>query len=280
MRNAALGVVLVLVVMLGAHAIALSGLQSDIQMLDTELDQMLQEEEQQKMELEREMEAELFPEVPEALLEQHRQAASSESEFIVIKVNGVPVELTDVPRFSWFSPYVRDIANRGIVSGYRDENGLPTGIFGSGDNVTIEQLAKIAAEAVGTDQLNCGEELKNKVVEGSWSEPYIRCAEFYNWAAFSDGSVDPTRAASRAEVVVTILQAFEVKFDQFTGAIFTDVDTSTEFAAAVETAASDSIVSGYTNDDGSLTGEFGPSNPVKRAEIAKILSLAMQVYGE
>jgi len=198
---------------------------------------------------------------------------------ISVKVDGYPVTLTDVPRDAWFAPYVRDVADRGIVSGYRGQDGLPLGLFGPADNVTIEQLAKMAIEASGTNPDECSGDVKNETAVDSWSEQYILCAEEKGWAVFSDGSVTVQRNASRAEVVVTVLQAFGVKLRAREGGIFDDVDSSTEFAAAVETAAGDSIVSGYKSDEGVPTGEFGPTDPVNRAEVAKIIALAIQVYG-
>jgi hypothetical protein len=200
--------------------------------------------------------------------------------FVSVRIDGVPVELTDVPSDAWFSPYVRDAAEKGIVSGYRGANGLPLGLFGPGDSVTIEQLAKIAVEASGETISSCTQgAMQNTSAVGSWSEPYILCAEKLGWAVYSDGSVIVQRAASRSEVVVTILQAFDIIFSRALGTVFSDVTNSTEFSGAIERAAADSIVSGYADTDGNLTGEFGPADPVNRAEIAKIISLALQVYG-
>lgn len=201
-------------------------------------------------------------------------------QFVTIRVDGVPTNLTDVPSDAWFAPYVRGTADRGIISGYRGADGLPLGLFGPGDNVTIEQLAKMAIEATGHILQDCsGGELRNESARGSWSEQYIRCVEYLQWAVYSDGAVDVKRPATRSEVVVTILQAFGVLFDRALGTVFSDVTASTEFSGAIERAAADNIVSGYADGQGNLTGEFGPGDPVNRAEAAKILSLALQVYG-
>lgn len=199
---------------------------------------------------------------------------------VTVQVDGVPVTFTDVAGDVWFAPYVRDMAGRGIVSGYRGADGRPLGLFGPRDNVTVEQLAKMVIEATGHVLLDCAKgTLRNESARGSWSEEYIRCAEYLGWAVYSDGSVDAMRPATRSEVVVTVLQAFEVLFGRATGAVFSDVTSSTEFSGAIERAASDSIVSGYADAGGVPTGAFGPSDPVNRAAMAKILSLALQVYG-
>lgn len=201
--------------------------------------------------------------------------------FLSVRIDGVPVEMTDVPTDAWFAPYVRDAADKGIVSGYRAPNGLPLGLFGPADSVTIEQLAKIAVEASGQNLTACADgTLQNASARGSWSERYVLCAEQLGWAVYSDGSVPVRRSASRSEVVVSILQALDVLFGRALGSVFSDVTNSTEFSGAIERAASDSVVAGYADASGNPTGEFGPADPVNRAEIAKIISLALQVYGK
>ncbi|MBU1911611.1 S-layer homology domain-containing protein, partial [Patescibacteria group bacterium] len=40
----------------------------------------------------------------------------------------------------------------------------------------------------------------------------------------------------------------------------------------------DGLVSGFADEDGNLTGLFGPSDPVTRAEIAKIVGMGMRIY--
>lgn len=196
-----------------------------------------------------------------------------------IKVDGVPVTLMDVPAGEWFLPFVRDVAERGLISGYRGPDGRPTGFFGPADPVTIEQLAKLSVEAASVDTFSCGDTLKNESAKGAWSERYVRCAEKKGWALFSDGTVDVTRPATRSEVVVTVLQAFGARIAARSGSVFSDVTTVTVYGAAIETAANAKIVSGYSDANGKPTGEFGPDDSVNRAEAAKIFSLAFQVYG-
>jgi len=221
---------------------------------------------------------ELFPDEqgrPKVVLGENTPSA-----FVSIRVDGVPVNLTDVAGDVWFAPYVRDVADRGIVSGYRDAQGRPRGLFGPEDSVTLEQLAKMAIEATGHVLLECAEgDLRNESAKQSWSRDYIACAEHLHWAVYADGSVDVLRPATRSEVVVTVLQAFEVFFSRASGTVFSDVNSSTEFSGAIERAAADAIVSGYADAAGVSTGLFGPQDPVNRAAMAKILSLALQVYG-
>ena len=202
-------------------------------------------------------------------------ARGGDSEIIS---NGAAAKFSDVPSGAWFSKYVLEMAQSGVVSGYTDGEGRLTGLFGPDDPVTLEQLAKIVLEAVGAQRKECRGEIRNKTAKNRWSEKYVLCAESLGWAVFSDGSVDVTRSARRGEGAVTVLQAFGVKFKEISGKVFTDVSASVEFASAIETAARDGLVSGYMDEMGVLTGKFGPSDPVKRAEIAKIVSVARKIY--
>lgn len=218
---------------------------------------------------------ELFPAGSGA---QHSSAATAPSPYVTIKVDGVPVNLTDVPVDQWFAPYIRDVAEKGIVTGYRDDNGRSTGLFGPGDSVTVEQLAKMAVISAHIDEFSCDGDIKNATAKGQWSERYVRCAEDNGWAVFSDGGVDVHKPATRAEVVVTVLQAFKARIGPRSGTLFTDITTATVYGAAVEAAANSKIVSGYADANGKATGFFGPDDPVTRAQAAKIFSLAFQVY--
>ncbi|TSC57519.1 MAG: Uncharacterized protein Greene041662_942 [Candidatus Peregrinibacteria bacterium Greene0416_62] len=226
--------------------------------------------------------SELFPVSAEEEADQDevRKEPEDGSMFVRIKVDGVPLDLSDVPKDSWFSPYVRAAAQAGIVTGYRDEKGMLRGLYGPADSVTIEQIAKIALVASGVDRSTCKITLLNVVGKGTWSEEYLRCAEHFHWAVFSDGSVDPLRPATRAEVVVTMLQAFGVEIHSTDAAPFTDVDSSTEFRSAILTAYDDHVVGGYSDSEGNATGKFGPTDSVNRAEVAKIVVLAKEIYGK
>ena len=201
---------------------------------------------------------------------------------VVVRINDIPYALKDVPLTAWFAPYVRDMAERGIVSGYKDAQGIPTGVFGPERNVTLAELAKMAVAAAQIETSSCPAEPKNPTAKGLWSAPYVACAEQKNFAVFGDGTADTKRAATRAEVVITVLQAFGASVDELTEAdnLFKDVTPSTLFAGAIKTAVLDGVVNGYADAGGKPTGFFGPDKFINRAEVSKILSIAVQVYGQ
>jgi len=199
--------------------------------------------------------------------------------FVSVEVDGKLVVFSDVPRTAWFAPYVREIAERRIVSGYRDAAGIATGLFGPADNVTVEQMAKVMLYASGRATDTCLQTTPlNLTASGTWSAGFMACAEQAHWAIYEDGSVQSNRPANRGEVVMTMIQAFNKELGPRTGTGFTDVTLSSQFGAAIEQAQRDGIVSGYTDDTGTPTGLFGPEDAVTRAEFAKIVTLGIQLY--
>ena len=221
---------------------------------------------------------ELFP----ALDEEEDKPFFEEDEetHVIIKVDGGPVRLSDVPKDRWFANYVADVAALKIISGYRDPQGRLTGKFGPADSITLEQLAKMAVLVAGIDPHSCTTDLKNDSARGRWSELFIACAEQHGWVVYSEGTADPVGNALRSEVVVTILQAFERRISPVSGTMFKDVTRSTVYGNAIETAATDGIVSGYSDEWGRETGYFGARDRVNRAEAAKMFSNAHSVYGD
>lgn len=57
----------------------------------------------------------------------------------------------DVPQNAWFASYVQQAVDLGIVTGYRDSAGNPTGIFGPADSVSVTQALKMEVESIGVD---------------------------------------------------------------------------------------------------------------------------------
>jgi hypothetical protein len=105
----------------------------------------------------------------------------------------------------------------------------------------------------------------HQAAEGTWFESYFRSAYENGWLVYQDPELDPGRPATRAEVVVTLLQVIDVPAGWPKGKTFADVYKNTPYAGAIETAAELGLVEG---SDGNV---FHPADPVNRAEISKIL---------
>ena len=253
-------------------------LMGDVELMERDIDlfeqqQIWQEEDVQVWESE-----EIFSTI--GTVSKQTEVVSPLEKQITIREGDTDIVLTDVPIDAWFAQYVQDAVDRGIITGYRNADGNLIGRFGPANNVTNEELAKIALETAELDVRRCARTPRNEGAIGSWSEAYVGCAEGLGWSVYTDGSIDVKQPATRRNVVVTMLQALDARYSGATGTVFTDVPASLEFSAAIEKAARDGVISGYANSDGSLTGEFGPYDTVTRAQMAKIAILSAQLYGD
>ncbi len=202
-------------------------------------------------------------------------------QFVSATIDGKLVIFEDVPIDSWFAPHVNDAIRTGIMSGYRNNLGNIKGQFGPSDRVNIAQLAKIAHEVAGIDDSRTGRITpKNLRARGTWFESYFSSAESLGWQVFQNARLDPSKNATRGEVIATILQALDVPRVWHKGKMFTDVNFDTPFASSIETAATDGVMTGYNDALGNPTGEFRPDGAINRAETAKLVTLAISLYRE
>jgi hypothetical protein len=209
-----------------------------------------------------------------------RERVETKSDkYVVVTIDGVDVQLRDVPQDSWFSTYVFDVARRGVLSGYKDEAGKPSGEFGPGNPVTVAELAKVAHRlaGVGEEGFN-GKNPENGLALGQWFSPFIASAEARGWTLYKDATVDPLRNVTRAEVMVTLLQVMDVPLEWQKGDLFNDVTVRTRFASAIETAARDGVIEGLTDEDGKPLHTFNPEGAINRAELSKILTKVFEIY--
>ena len=198
---------------------------------------------------------------------------SKQLKYVTILDDGKNIVLDDAPIDAWFAPYVHTVAKTGIMSGYRDASGNYTGKFGPANPVSIAQLVKVAHEVAGINETETRGTPRNTRAHGTWFEQYYVSAEQQYWQVFQDSRMDPGRNATRAEVITTILQAMDVPRLWPRGEFFSDVTPLTKYSSSIETAAIDGIIS-------TDSGTFRPNDSINRAELAKIISLAIEMYIE
>ncbi len=206
------------------------------------------------------------------------EKAPENDQFVTVTVDGDELAFDDVPQEAWFAPYVFNVARKGVLAGYKNSRGELTGIFGPGNNVTIAELAKIAHRVAGIDETEIKDSSLNPWAGDEWYSPFLASAEQRGWTIFTDATVDPSRDATRGEVLVTLLQVLDVPMNWQKGDAFKDVNERTPFAAAIETAAEFEIVSGTQTATGEDTGLFGPTSAINRAEIAKMVDKAIETF--
>jgi hypothetical protein len=201
-------------------------------------------------------------------------------QFVSVITNGKTVIYEDVPLGKWFSEYIYTAIKSDIVSGDKDTNGNLIGRYRPENEVTLAELAKIAHAIASIKTDNVRGEPANQQAASTWFSKYIRSAEDLDWVVYRNSRLDLLRPATRAEVVVTFLQALDVPRYWPKGTMFTDVLRTSKYAASIETAAREGLISGHESTSGDFIKEFRPDNPLNRAEMAKIISKAIDIFVE
>lgn len=192
-------------------------------------------------------------------------------------IDGKVITLVDVSQSAWFTPYVSQAVELGIVSGYRDVYGQPTGKFGPSNNITIAEALKMASEASGYNEDAYASTIASNV--NHWASAYVSVANAENFMVM-DESPRLDRQATRAEVTALIASAFSVEVQNtFTGTTYSDVDVNTKYATSIEQLTIDNVVSGDTGANGASLGTFRPGDLINRAEVAKMIITARSAYG-
>lgn len=176
----------------------------------------------------------------------------------------------DVSSTDWFSPYVASVSGWGVVSGYKDAQGNPTGQYGPGNNVTVAEMLKMAFKAAHTDTTTCGAVPPlHSTALGHWAQAFVSCGEQMNVRVLKDPNVDLNRPVTRAEVLAILDDVFGENvpplYSNFKDTQGHPLESDIAFAYL------NGVVSGDTNSQGADTGTFRPNDPINRAEVAKIV---------
>ena len=184
----------------------------------------------------------------------------------------------DVADADWFNPYVASLSEWGVVSGFKDDNGRPTGEYRPGNQVTIAEVLKMSMKAAQINEADCTNTPLHPQAADHWSRAYVACAESLNVRLLDPRlPADLNRIAKRAEVLTIIHDTFG---DEVLPLYSSFVDSQGHrFEADIAYANLYGIVSGDTSANGSETGTFRPDDAINRAETAKIIyeKLKLQV---
>lgn len=176
----------------------------------------------------------------------------------------------DVPPDAWFFPYVQELVEDGVVDSNFDN-------YRPADLVNRAEMAKLAIEASGIPLETASAAPFNDVPLGQWYTNYVYTAEkngvvsgYKNESGALTGFYGPGNNLNRAEASKIIVNAFALPEDMSGAPHFPDVKSSDWFYIFVESNFNAGVVNGYPD------GSFRPANPINRAEIAKMVSLAME----
>jgi hypothetical protein len=180
---------------------------------------------------------------------------------------------SDVQPSDWFYDYVRCLYCRGAVSGYAD------GTFRPSNNTTRGQLSKIVVLGFALSINTSGGPHFTDVPIGSTFYDYVETANNAGFVAgYADGTFRPGNNVTRGQLSkIVVLAGVQVNGWNLLNpptAAFSDVPPGSAFYIYVETAVCHGIVSGYAD------GTFRPGSNATRAQIAKIVCLAVRNEGQ
>jgi uncharacterized repeat protein (TIGR02059 family) len=196
---------------------------------------------------------------------------ATENGQLLIHRAGGDIHFIDVPASSWFLPFIGDLATKGIVSGYTDANGKPTGEFAPVMPVNIAEVIKMAMQAFEKPATSTASP-RNLSAQGSWVAPYVARAEALK-LPFMTRAVNVNLPATRALAIEMFAEAARVDLSNVsTEDLYTDVPQNQSQALAIDQATRLCWIQGDTDPAGNPVGTFRPSDTLNRAEAAKILS--------
>ena len=177
------------------------------------------------------------------------------------------MNFSDVPPDSTFYIYIRYLYCAGVISGYSD------GTFRPGNTTTRGQLTKIVVLARGWT-IECPSAGHfSDVPVGSVFYCFIETAYGHGIiSGYSDGTFRPGNNVTRAQLTKIVVIAMNWTILCPATGHFSDVGVNDPFYCFIETAYGHGIISGY-ND-----GTFRPGNSATRAQISKIVYLAVTQY--
>lgn len=170
----------------------------------------------------------------------------------------------DVKEGEWYTPYVLEMADRGVV------NGLPGGLFGPSGTVTRAQVAKVLFELSGGVSVNYVMPFSD-VDQQAWYGEAVRWCAAMGIAQGADGKFSPDAAVTRQDLAVMLMRYQDnvVKAElprTADAAAFADNDRIAPYAAeAVYLLQKAGIVQGSE-------GKFNPTATATRGELCKMLA--------
>ncbi len=173
---------------------------------------------------------------------------------------------------SSFSVYIQDIFCRGAIKGYSDNTFKPNAFS------TRAEAAKIIVGGLDITIDSTGSGFRDVNNQNPFYS-YIQTLKNFGYSnGFGDGTFRPNQFITRGEVAQIVAKAKnkDLATRTFGTQDFRDVDNTHVFFKAIEflfsrTIEGERVVSGYED------GTFRPGNNVTRAELAKIVALAIRI---
>ena len=180
----------------------------------------------------------------------------------------------DVQEGAWYAYDVCILKRAGVVSGYKDKQGVDLQVYRPMNNVSYAEIAKMALLSSGKKPDASGSPI-NTSAQGDWSTAYIHAMEVLKIPTYSS-ALDVHSPALREDVVDILWRVFDLPVTNHTSSSFTDLSMKSPFADTLLSAVDLKILQGDTSLAGDLLHTIRPTAPIDRAEVAKIFFLVMQ----
>lgn len=181
------------------------------------------------------------------------------------------IPFRDTDDDDWFTEFASAAKERGIFTGYKDDNGNELGEFRPSRDITVAEILKVGLETSQKGQANGTPNLGSAA--SHWAKGYVKKGEELELDIVTENDLDLNRPATRSEVVRMMLEALGVDPEAVSNTDFSDVSANHKNAAFIQYAKKMGIVSG---DSGKTT--FRPDAPINRAEAAKIANLIVELF--
>jgi hypothetical protein len=176
----------------------------------------------------------------------------------------------------WAEIYINKLHQAG-VNGYTDAEGKPLHLFGPDNIITRAELIVLLMKVKFGILPEITIDPYIDVPATHWSASYVaKAKELGIVKGYADGSFGLNNNASRAEALKMILLTWfspETISISSANTICNDIVQSEWYAEYFNFALNESIVGGYKDENGNLTGLCGPDKNSTRAELAKITIL-------
>lgn len=188
------------------------------------------------------------------------------------------IPFKDTDDEEWFFNFVAQLESEACVEGFKDANGNPIGEFKPGNQVLFGESLKFVLKCVlnedpaATDSGSFwaeGYAIKIKLEFEEQLEAKIRI-KLENALTDEDEFNEPM---TRAELLALIINVLGIEVPEATAAPFEDVPLTHRYVNEIAYALELGVITGDQS-----TGTFRPDDTPNRAEVAKIVVLAKQLF--
>ena len=183
----------------------------------------------------------------------------------------------DVPSDHFAASYISDLVSWGVMGGNDDGTFRPNAFLNRAEMAKVAVKLAVVTKVIANETDMTGAPKFSDVASDTWFYKYVSVAaknsmfEGYKDASGNlTGRFGPGDMVTRAQASKVLLKAAGVPEKLSPAAPFVDVNPGDWFYGYVTSAYNWSVLDGYKDANGNLTGYFGPNDYVTRGQIAKI----------